>query len=148
MKNTHHEQCESSCSLVLKGLLNLLLSLRVTVKPQIQLFLSLALITHRFGLMNPDGAPEVPSRESRTAPVTTAGRNGRAKLLLSKEILKQIESSHGRIPGIKKVPLPAIGIIAIVALINVIVWVVVGVLLVRHFAAHFLPVLRHRSAEC
>ena len=37
---------------------------------------------------------------------------------------------HGRMPGICKVPLPVIGIIALVGLVNILVWIVVGVVLV------------------
>ena len=38
---------------------------------------------------------------------------------------------HGRWPGICKIPLPVIGIISLVALVNIVVWIAVGAVLVR-----------------
>lgn len=37
---------------------------------------------------------------------------------------------HGRIPGLRKLPLPAIAIIAGVAIVNAAAWVAVGIVLV------------------
>lgn len=38
---------------------------------------------------------------------------------------------HGRVPGFRNVPLPVIGIIALLVLINMLVWVAAGVVLVN-----------------
>lgn len=45
-------------------------------------------------------------------------------------LLAKAERSHKKVPGLRKIPLPAIGIILLVALVNGLVWVVAGVLLV------------------
>jgi hypothetical protein len=37
---------------------------------------------------------------------------------------------HARLKGIRNVPLPVIGIIALVAAINILVWIAVGIVLV------------------
>lgn len=51
------------------------------------------------------------------------------------KILKRAGSSHGKIPGIRRIPLPAIGIILLVAVVNLAVWVVVAIVLVRETLA-------------
>jgi high-affinity nickel-transport protein len=56
--------------------------------------------------------------------------DGQQKLPLKKKLLQRAEITHGRIPGIKKIPLPAIGIIGLVASINLLVWAVCGIVLV------------------
>jgi high-affinity nickel-transport protein len=45
-------------------------------------------------------------------------------------LLRSAERSHSKMPGIRKIPLRAIGIIAFIALLNVIVWVAAGIVLV------------------
>lgn len=47
------------------------------------------------------------------------------------EIVRKAEKTHSRVSGLRKIPLPAIGIILLVALVNVLVWVAVGIVLVR-----------------
>ena len=42
----------------------------------------------------------------------------------------QINVRYGRIPGIRKLPLPAVGIICMLSLVNAITWAAVGVVLV------------------
>ena len=49
---------------------------------------------------------------------------------LSTKVEGRIKHHHGRIPGLCKVPLAVIGIIALLVLINVVVWVAAGVFLV------------------
>lgn len=49
---------------------------------------------------------------------------------LKSSLLRHAETTHGRLPGIRKIPLPAIGIIVLVAVVNMVVWVVVGIVLV------------------
>jgi len=45
-------------------------------------------------------------------------------------LLRSAERSHSKMPGIRKIPLRAIGIIAFIALLNIIVWVAAGIVLV------------------
>ena len=53
----------------------------------------------------------------------------RVSLFRQKFILRA-ERMHARIPAIKKIPLSAIGIISLVALMNVLVWAACGIVLV------------------
>ncbi|GKZ38112.1 hypothetical protein AbraIFM66950_010059 [Aspergillus brasiliensis] len=46
-----------------------------------------------------------------------------------KKFVKQAERSHRRLPGLKKVPLPAIAIILFIAFINVVVWIAAAIVL-------------------
>ena len=56
--------------------------------------------------------------------------NGQSKFY-KWEIVRKAEKTHSRVPGLRKIPLPAIGIILLVALVNILVWVAVGVVMVR-----------------
>lgn len=60
--------------------------------------------------------------------------NGRSDAVGSKwnikKFVKQAERSHRRLPGLKKVPLPAIAIILFIAFINVVVWIAAAIVLV------------------
>ncbi|KAK2820078.1 hypothetical protein FQN49_007742 [Arthroderma sp. PD_2] len=47
-------------------------------------------------------------------------------------ILEKAERSHRRVPGLRKVPLPAIAIILFVTFVNVLVWIAVGIVLAYH----------------
>lgn len=47
-----------------------------------------------------------------------------------KKFVRQAERSHRRLPGLKKVPLPAIAIILFIAFINVVVWIAAAIVLV------------------
>ncbi|KAI9369598.1 high-affinity nickel-transport protein-domain-containing protein [Aspergillus egyptiacus] len=47
----------------------------------------------------------------------------------AKALIRHAERSHARLPGIRKVPLRSIGVIILVALVNVIVWIAVAVVL-------------------
>lgn len=47
-----------------------------------------------------------------------------------KSLLRHAERSHSRMPGIRKIPLRAIGIIAFIAFINIIVWIAAAIVLV------------------
>ncbi|KAF9893404.1 hypothetical protein FE257_011836 [Aspergillus nanangensis] len=49
----------------------------------------------------------------------------------TKSLIRQAERSHSRLPGIRKVPLPGLAVIAFVALMNVIVWI--GAAIVLHY---------------
>lgn len=44
---------------------------------------------------------------------------------------------HAKAPGLSKLPFPSIAIIAAVALANALVWVAVGVVIVRHLHSIF-----------
>ncbi|MCJ1383027.1 hypothetical protein MMC17_006140 [Xylographa soralifera] len=50
---------------------------------------------------------------------------------------------HGRMPGIRKVPLPVIGIISLVALMNIVVWIAVSAVLHNHAALVSTAVLSY-----
>ncbi|KAL2872583.1 high-affinity nickel-transport protein-domain-containing protein [Aspergillus lucknowensis] len=47
----------------------------------------------------------------------------------AKSLIRHAERSHGRLPGIRKIPIRSIGVILLVALVNVIVWVAVAIVL-------------------
>jgi high-affinity nickel-transport protein len=47
-----------------------------------------------------------------------------------KGLLETAELYHGRIPGLRQLPFPVIGIISAIAALNIIVWVGVGAILV------------------
>ncbi|KAF4762773.1 hypothetical protein HAV15_007580 [Penicillium sp. str.  len=47
-------------------------------------------------------------------------------------LLRSAERSHSKMPGIRKIPLRAIGIIAFIALLNIIVWVAAAIVLSYH----------------
>ena len=49
-------------------------------------------------------------------------------------LMKKIQTTHRQMPGVKKVPLSAIGIIVLVAAINILVWICMGIILVREKA--------------
>ncbi|KAJ5542206.1 hypothetical protein N7535_004629 [Penicillium sp. DV-2018c] len=47
-------------------------------------------------------------------------------------LIRSAERSHNKMPGIRKIPLRAIGIIALVAFINILVWVAAAIVLSYH----------------
>lgn len=47
-----------------------------------------------------------------------------------KNLVRRVERSHSRLPGIRKVPFPALAIISFVALVNILVWIAAAVVLV------------------
>lgn len=47
----------------------------------------------------------------------------------AESLLRRAERSHRRLPGIRKIPLPAIAIILFVAFINVVVWIAAAIVL-------------------
>lgn len=53
-------------------------------------------------------------------------------------LLRSAERSHSKMPGIRKIPLRAIGIIAFIALLNIIVWIAAGIVLVCRFFINLL----------
>lgn len=60
-----------------------------------------------------------------------------------KSTLLRIQYRHARLPGIRRIPLPALGIIALIALINIIVWIAVGIILHFHAALISTAVLSY-----
>jgi high-affinity nickel-transport protein len=48
----------------------------------------------------------------------------------AESLLRRAERSHRRLPGIRKIPLPAIAIILFVAFMNVVVWIAAAIVLV------------------
>lgn len=55
-----------------------------------------------------------------------------------KPLIRHAQRSHSRMPGIRKIPLRAIGIITLVALLNCVVWIAAAIVLVSH-DLNFLP---------
>ncbi|KAJ5411774.1 uncharacterized protein N7487_006133, partial [Penicillium crustosum] len=51
-------------------------------------------------------------------------------------LLRSAERSHSKMPGIRKIPLRAIGIIAFIALLNIIVWVAAAIVLLPSVSLH------------
>ena len=49
---------------------------------------------------------------------------------MKRSLLRRAEKSHNRLPGIRKIPLRAIGIIFLIALVNVVVWIAAAIVLV------------------
>lgn len=55
------------------------------------------------------------------------------KWTTARSLIRRAEHEHSRLPGIRKIPLRSIGVILLVALVNVIVWIAVAVVLVCCF---------------
>ncbi len=55
------------------------------------------------------------------------------KWTTTNSLIRRAEHSHSRLPGIRKIPLRSIGVILLVALVNVLVWIAVAVVLVCCF---------------
>ena len=49
---------------------------------------------------------------------------------LKESVVRRVEKSHSRVPGLRNIPLRALGIILLVAVVNAGVWVAAGVVLV------------------
>ncbi|KAL2813977.1 hypothetical protein BJX63DRAFT_420979 [Aspergillus granulosus] len=67
----------------------------------------------------PPGTPAVESQHDETDD----------KKWSTKSLIRHAERSHSRLPGIRKVPIRSIGVILLVALVNVVVWVAVAIVL-------------------
>ncbi|KAK2774007.1 hypothetical protein FQN53_003871 [Emmonsiellopsis sp. PD_33] len=72
-----------------------------------------------------------PSRSSSPAPSLREDGEDNVKSL-RQSLLRKAERSHSRVPGLRKVPLPALGIILLIAFINVLVWIAAAVVLRFH----------------
>jgi high-affinity nickel-transport protein len=70
---------------------------------------------------------------ANTAPPDTQ-RLDEAKRWSLQPLLRQAERSHSRMPGIRKIPLRAILIIALIAILNIIVWIAAAIVLVCGFS--------------
>ncbi|PGH08971.1 high-affinity nickel-transporter [Blastomyces parvus] len=51
---------------------------------------------------------------------------------LKRSLLRKARRSHNRVPGLRKIPLPALGIILLVAVVNAVVWMAAGIVLRFH----------------
>jgi hypothetical protein len=60
----------------------------------------------------------------------TTSDNEDENLSMKRSLLRRAERSHSRLPGIRKIPLRAIGIILVIALVNVVVWIAAAIVLV------------------
>ncbi|KAL4935000.1 hypothetical protein BDV06DRAFT_207843 [Aspergillus oleicola] len=63
---------------------------------------------------------------------TTAVALDDDKKWTAKSLIRHAERSHSRLPGIRKIPFRSIGVILLVALVNVLVWIAVAVVLRYH----------------
>lgn len=70
------------------------------------------------------------SDRTNTNNVIKASHLGMRISLFRRNFIRRAERIHARIPAIKKIPLSAIGIISLIALINMFIWAVCGVVLV------------------
>jgi nickel/cobalt transporter (NiCoT) family protein len=48
--------------------------------------------------------------------------------------LQRVRAQHSRLPGLRRIPFPAIGIIALIAFINILIWITIGIILHFHAA--------------
>jgi nickel/cobalt transporter (NiCoT) family protein len=71
-----------------------------------------------------------PSFPSTLDPNSTPNTTTSKKLTL----LHRVRTQHSHLPGLRRIPFPAIAIIALVALINIIIWIVTGIILHFHAA--------------
>lgn len=71
------------------------------------------------------------SDHTNTNNVTKASNLSMRISLFRQNFIRRAERIHARIPAIRKIPLSAIGIISLIALINMLIWAVCGVVLVR-----------------
>ncbi|KAJ9299708.1 hypothetical protein DTO271G3_2592 [Paecilomyces variotii] len=62
-------------------------------------------------------------------PIPSYGAAAYEERSVKKSLLGRVERSHRSWPGIRKIPLPAIGIIALIAIINVVVWIAAAIVL-------------------
>ena len=67
-----------------------------------------------------------PQDEERQA---LAAQNG-APLSTKARLVQRAETSFGKVPALRQVPLPAIGIIALLVLVNIFVWCGIAIVLV------------------
>lgn len=56
--------------------------------------------------------------------------SGSTKMALVKQLLQKGQPHHERIPYLRNLPLPAIAIVALLVVVNMLVWAAVGVVLV------------------
>lgn len=58
--------------------------------------------------------------------------------LMSKRhlLVGKVEALHGRVPGIRKLPFRAVAVIVSLVVVNTVVWVAVGIVLVRDDMIH------------
>lgn len=45
-------------------------------------------------------------------------------------LLTKVATYHGQLPGIRKLPLSVLGIVALLVVVNVVVWIAAGIVLV------------------
>ena len=49
---------------------------------------------------------------------------------LKEALVRKAEVTHSAVPGLRKIPLRALGIILLIAIVNAVVWVAAGIVLV------------------
>ena len=92
--------------------------------------------------------PEVASVEVSSTPPnlpTTPETHGPFRTIKSTKavLLHNARNQHSRLPGLRRIPLPAIGIIALVAFVNIVIWTVMGIILHFHAALISTAVLSY-----
>ena len=71
----------------------------------------------------------------QTVPSTTEPQGCPDEITSKKStFLHKVRTQHSRLPGLRRIPFPAIGIIALIALINITVWIIAGIVLHFHAA--------------
>lgn len=73
-----------------------------------------------------DTVSTMPNASSAEEQLLTANRDKKPRW----SIIEKAERSHRRVPGLRKIPLPALAIIFFIALINILVWIAAGIVLV------------------
>ncbi|KAL4925050.1 uncharacterized protein BDV17DRAFT_284257 [Aspergillus undulatus] len=68
-------------------------------------------------------------RPGDTSTTTTTTTLNDDKKWTAKSLIRHAERSHSRLPGIRKIPIRSIGVILLVAVVNVLVWIAVAVVL-------------------
>jgi high-affinity nickel-transport protein len=71
----------------------------------------------------------------QTVPSTIEPQGCPDEIISNKSILlHKVRTQHSRLPGLRRIPFPAIGIIALIALVNIAVWIIASVVLHFHIA--------------
>ncbi|EFE36007.1 uncharacterized protein ARB_04943 [Trichophyton benhamiae CBS 112371] len=74
----------------------------------------------------------MPNASSAEEQLLTANRDKKPRW----SIIEKAERSHRRVPGLRKIPLPALAIIFFIALINILVWIAAGIVLHQQLLLH------------
>ena len=90
--------------------------------------------------------PPLPTTDALSAVYTTApDSHGPLHTIKSTKstLLHKAHNQHSRLPGLRRIPFPAISIIALIAFINIGIWIVIGIILHFHAALISTAVLSY-----